>query len=412
MNKKKTHSHTAGVSADDVFVSYRREGGEDMAGRVADALRMRGFSVFMDVHDLKGGKFDEALLGKIEHAIDFVVILTPHCLDRCKDEEDWLRKEIKHALVHKRNIVPIMAHGFQMPKPATLPPDIADLTAYHGLSPTHELFDASIETLISKFLKAVRKHKDAVKVQQQKPEVWKKVLIGTTAALLVAFTLFVLNRLFLSQRRSIESVAVLPLRAEPANLDYLGEGLAEEIAKKLSPLPSLTIVPPSAFPDTGSLRRVQQIAKIDAVLEGKVLRDRDKLILDVSLKDIRDGSPIWSEHYNGDFSNVSVLIEEIALGLAKSLDIAKADSIVGAAATECTTVPEAFDRYLQARFLRRKHTPADNEQAILHYSEAIQRDSNCAVARVGLSNALVVHRVWPPYWEREKVRASRSRNGP
>jgi hypothetical protein len=71
---------TATTSTHDIFISYRREGGEHLAGRVKDALKNRGFSVFMDVEDLKSGKFDEALLGKIEDATDVLVILTPGCL--------------------------------------------------------------------------------------------------------------------------------------------------------------------------------------------------------------------------------------------------------------------------------------------------------------------------------------------
>jgi len=49
-------------NAHDIFISYRRDGGEYLAGRVKDALRSRGFSVFMDVEDLKSWKFYEALL--------------------------------------------------------------------------------------------------------------------------------------------------------------------------------------------------------------------------------------------------------------------------------------------------------------------------------------------------------------
>jgi hypothetical protein len=52
--------------AHDIFISYRRNGGEHLAGRVKDALKNRGFSVFMDVEDLKSGKFDTALLKEIE----------------------------------------------------------------------------------------------------------------------------------------------------------------------------------------------------------------------------------------------------------------------------------------------------------------------------------------------------------
>ncbi len=54
----------------DIFISYRRDSGEHLAARVKDALKSRDLSVFMDVEDLKSGKFDESLFKKIEEAMD------------------------------------------------------------------------------------------------------------------------------------------------------------------------------------------------------------------------------------------------------------------------------------------------------------------------------------------------------
>lgn len=138
----------------DVFISYRRDGGEHLAGRVKDALKSRGFSVFMDVDDLKSGKFDAALYREIEKAANVIIILTPGCLERCKNEDDWLRQEIRHAIKCKRNIIPIFARGFEMPSPETLPSDIAELVGFHGPTPAPEMFEESIDKLVSKFLKS------------------------------------------------------------------------------------------------------------------------------------------------------------------------------------------------------------------------------------------------------------------
>jgi WD40 repeat protein len=136
----------------DVFISYRRDGGEHLAGRVKDALKARGFSVFMDVEDLKSGRFDVALFGKIEEATDVIVIFTQGCLDRCKNEDDWFRQEIRQAIKCKRNIVPIIARGFQMPHSETLPADIREMVKYHGLTPAPEMFEASMDRLVSMLL--------------------------------------------------------------------------------------------------------------------------------------------------------------------------------------------------------------------------------------------------------------------
>lgn len=146
---------TPTTSVHDIFISYRRDGGEHLAGRVKDALGRKGYSVFMDVEDLKSGLFDEALLGKIEEATDVIVVLTPGCLNRCVNEGDWLRREIAHAIASKRNVVPVMARNFEMPAHESLPADIAALPRFNGVTPAHELFDASIDRLASRFLKSV-----------------------------------------------------------------------------------------------------------------------------------------------------------------------------------------------------------------------------------------------------------------
>jgi len=131
-----------------VFISYRRDGGADLARLVRDSLRQRGYHVFMDVEDLRSGPFNTALFREIESATDVVVILTPGSLDRCRNESDWVRLEIAHAIKQKKNIIPFMARGFEWPPSSSqLPDDLAVLPTFHGIAPSHEYFDASLDKL-------------------------------------------------------------------------------------------------------------------------------------------------------------------------------------------------------------------------------------------------------------------------
>jgi hypothetical protein len=92
----------------DIFISYRRDGGDITAGRIADRLKQLGYSVFLDVESLRSGNFNEQLNSLIEKCKDFIVILPENALDRCVNEDDWLRLEVQHAIKHKKNIIPIM----------------------------------------------------------------------------------------------------------------------------------------------------------------------------------------------------------------------------------------------------------------------------------------------------------------
>jgi len=133
-----------------VFITYRRDTGSETARLVKESLQKRGYreeDVFLDVENLRSGRFNQELFDRIEAATDVVVILTPGCLDRCKDPEDWVRQEVAHAIQCKKNIVPVMARGFVFP--TGLPDDIRALSTYHGIAPSYELFDASMDKLVS-----------------------------------------------------------------------------------------------------------------------------------------------------------------------------------------------------------------------------------------------------------------------
>ena len=138
---------TAKAPDHQVFISYRRELGSDLARNISLAMQLKGISCFLDVDDLGARHFDKRLLREIEATPNFVVILTPGALDNCQTSNDWLRKEIGHAILCKCNIVPLLIDGFSFPDAETLPEDLRDLVRHNGVSHSHEYFDASINKL-------------------------------------------------------------------------------------------------------------------------------------------------------------------------------------------------------------------------------------------------------------------------
>lgn len=133
-----------------IFISYRRDGGEDLARLLEYKLTDRGFKVFFDVESLRSGAFNKALFEKIAECTDVVVVLPPHGLDRCSDPNDWVRLEISRALELKKNVIPIMMRNFTFPE--TLPEDIYNLRHMHGINASNEFFEAIIDKLVSKLL--------------------------------------------------------------------------------------------------------------------------------------------------------------------------------------------------------------------------------------------------------------------
>ncbi len=140
----------------DVFISYRREGGQDTARIIRDELRIKGFRVFFDVESLRSGKFNEQLLNTIQECNDFILICSPGVLDRCEKEDDWVRQELACALRCGKNVIPVLLCGFTFPSPETLPEDIREVCYCNGLAASHEHFDAFIGKLTD-FLKAPKR---------------------------------------------------------------------------------------------------------------------------------------------------------------------------------------------------------------------------------------------------------------
>jgi hypothetical protein len=131
----------------DIFLSYRREGGAYAARAIFEALERRGYRVFLDVERLKSGRFDTKLLLHIQNTPNFVVIMSAGGLDRCQDRNDWLRREIAHAIQCRCNILPIMMPGFEMPKALRLPHNLRKLPTFNAIRYEHEYHDGVLEQL-------------------------------------------------------------------------------------------------------------------------------------------------------------------------------------------------------------------------------------------------------------------------
>lgn len=145
----------------DIFISYRRVGGELSAKMIRDKLSEMGYRVFFDVDSLKNCDFNEKLYSVIDGCKDFLIVLSPGALDRCvnpdgtPNDSDWVRKELSYALKQGKNVIPIMLNGFVMPnieEAEALPADIRKVCSQNGITPDSSDFDSKMELLKKDFL--------------------------------------------------------------------------------------------------------------------------------------------------------------------------------------------------------------------------------------------------------------------
>ena len=131
----------------DVFISYRRDGGENEAWKLKLYLEKLGYRVFMDREALRSGDFNEQLYHRIDQCKDFLLICSAGALDRCQSEEDWVRKEITRAMQGGKNIIPIWLNGFDDSQFSRLPEELAGIGRLQAIMPQNATYEESVHKL-------------------------------------------------------------------------------------------------------------------------------------------------------------------------------------------------------------------------------------------------------------------------
>lgn len=154
----------------DAFISYRRGNGFFMAQVVRDHLEKQNIKCFLDVEELHSGKFDIKILDAIRNAPNFILILTKNALDRCSNEQDWMRKEIIEALNNGKTIIPVMYEGFKWPKKwdDKIPISIKSLEHYQAVTGTKVYLSAMIDRIIS-YMMDISKINEPINSDKDKP---------------------------------------------------------------------------------------------------------------------------------------------------------------------------------------------------------------------------------------------------
>src|SRR5262249_11156149 len=148
-------------------------------------------------------------------------------------------------------------------------------------------------------------------------------------------------------------VAVLPLEniAGDAAQDFFAAGMTDEIAVALSGVRSLDVVArSSSFQFKQRDRDIKAIGtalNVIYVVQGAAGLTADRVHLNISLIQVRDGVPLWSQEYDARRPDIFDLREEIARNIVAALKIfANPDEVqVGSRTAN-------FDAYLD--FLRAK----------------------------------------------------------
>ncbi|HEY6002990.1 MAG TPA: tetratricopeptide repeat protein, partial [Anaeromyxobacter sp.] len=192
----------------------------------------------------------------------------------------------------------------------------------------------------------------------------------------------------------VHAIVVLPFAnlSDSAENEYFSDGLTDEIRQVLTRLRELRVAArTSSVYFKGKTVELGEVARrlgVDAVLEGSVRRDRDRVRIAAELVDARSGFHIWSQTYDRTLEDVFSIQQDIARQVVGGLEIvltrASEDEL---RKPRAASVP-AYDLYLRGRAqLRLPRTAANLDRATALLEQALAADPGLAQAHAGLCEA-------------------------
>lgn len=213
---------------------------------------------------------------------------------------------------------------------------------------------------------------------------------------------------------ALKSVAVLYFEnlSGAREDEFFRDGMTEDIITELSKIRRLHVFPRAtvlAFRGQPVMAtEVGRKLNADYVLAGSLRRAGNRLRINAQLVDAATDFPLWGERYDRELQDVFQVQDEIAGKIAEALRLALTPQEQKAIARKPTENPQAYDFFLRARGYARRQTRPDLEIAVDLYEQAIEMDSNFALAHAGLANVCANFYFWherDEQWIRKGVAA-------
>jgi len=195
---------------------------------------------------------------------------------------------------------------------------------------------------------------------------------------------------------AIKSLAVLPfknLSGDPEQ-EYVADGMTEALISRLSGIYGLRVISRTSamsLKDTTlSLPEIANKLQVDAVVEGSVIRQGNRIRVTAQLIRGSSDQHFWSESYDRELSDVLALQSDVAQAIARRIEVTLTGKERERLSAAHTIDPEVYESYLKGHFeLYNANSDAGFERSISYFDEAIKKDPKFARAYVGLGNAYV-----------------------
>ncbi|MDM7923103.1 MAG: winged helix-turn-helix domain-containing protein, partial [Pyrinomonadaceae bacterium] len=206
---------------------------------------------------------------------------------------------------------------------------------------------------------------------------WRQTLILAVAAVVVLTSGFVHWQFAFGPdrptRSDVRSIAVLPLGTfESDGVDEpLRMRITDSLITKLGNIDSLSVRPTISVAsfkrETTDPLAFGRRLEVDAILDGRVHKDADKLRVTIQLISVATGDNLWSDQFDGRADRLLDLQDAISLRLIDALDMRLSSGEKANFQKRPTLVAEAYEEYLRGRYFWT--TRSKDGLSLIHISE-------------------------------------------
>ncbi len=198
-------------------------------------------------------------------------------------------------------------------------------------------------------------------------------------------------------KRVIRKIAVLPFTniSDNSEQEWFVDGMTEILIAELAKIKALTVISrTSAMHYKKSTKPLPDIARelgVDALVEGAVMRAGDRLRITAQLIDAGSDAHLWAERYDGTMEEVLDLQSNVALAIAKEVNVALTPEEAAPRKLSRLVNPAAFDLLMQARYKIHVDNIEGFNEAIQCVEEALTIDPEYADAYAWLAAIYAQH---------------------
>jgi TolB-like protein/DNA-binding winged helix-turn-helix (wHTH) protein len=241
---------------------------------------------------------------------------------------------------------------------------------------------------------------------------WWLLLSAGTVAAIVFFAAIWVSRI--RGPKPIESLAVLPLEnlSHDPEQDYFADGMTDELITDLAKISALRVISrTSVMQYKGTKKPVPEIARelnVDALLEGSVTRDRDRVRITAQLVRAEPEKHLWAEKYEGNLGDVLAMQDEVAKSVAREIQIKLTPREKTVLDTRRAVDPVAYESYLKGRYLWERPGEENLQKSLEYFERAIAEDPGYSRAWSGLAAAYARLAGWGALSTREALPRARA----